>query len=281
MANKKTKHLFDKTSFIKTFNSIALHKHRYEVFADFTRMSAISLHNAIVKDEALEKEYLEIVGRYKKEDVDKICELLANLVVLLEVEPTDVLGELYAELELSSEHTGQFFTPSPVADLMAKLTSGADISALKDKAFITLSEPACGAGGMVLAFVKEMLAHGYNPAEKLWVQCVDIDRVMALMCYVQLSLWNVPALVIVGNSLSMEYREFFYTPAHYLFGWTEKLRIKRAFELVFNIETEISKTDHAKQEPIKKPVEVKLQVEHHANHKKGFKGNEVQFDLFF
>ena len=96
---------------------------------------------------------------------------------------------------------------------------------LKDikQPFITLSEPTCGADGMVLAFVKVMLSQGHNPARKLWVQCVDIDRLAALMCYVQLSLWHVPAQVVVGNSLTLETREVFYTPAHYMGAWDIRL----------------------------------------------------------
>ena len=38
---------YDRNDFIKTFNNIARHRHRYEVFWDFVTMSAISLHNAV------------------------------------------------------------------------------------------------------------------------------------------------------------------------------------------------------------------------------------------
>lgn len=105
---------------------------------------------------------------------------------------------------------------------MAQILSHDDLKHI-DKPFLTLSEPACGAGGMVLAFVKMMLKHNHNPAEKFWVQCIDVDRLAALMCYVQLSLWNVPAVVIVGNTLSLEVRESWYTPAHLLGNWDYKL----------------------------------------------------------
>ena len=77
---------------------------------------------------------------------------------------------------------------------------------------------------MALAFVKVMLSHGHDPAKRLWVQCQDVDRTAALMCYLQLALWNVPAVVIVGNTLANEVREAFYTPAHYLGFWEVRLR---------------------------------------------------------
>jgi len=44
------------------------------------------------------------------------------------------------------------------------------------------------------------------------------------MRYLQLSLWNVRAAVVVGNTLAMEVREVFYTPAHYLGFWEHRLR---------------------------------------------------------
>jgi len=76
---------------------------------------------------------------------------------------------------------------------------------------------------MVLAVVKTLIGAGYNPGHALWVQGWDIDRLAALMAYVQLSLWNVPAEIVVGNTLSLEIREIWHTPAHHLGFWSSKL----------------------------------------------------------
>lgn len=225
----------NKSAFINTFNGIARHKHRYAVFSDFVLMSAIAIHNAVNPVESLEAEYMEIVGRYSKGGVNELAKLLGILIELLESEPTDVLGQLYMELELGNSNTGQFFTPSSISELMAQITMGDELKEV-DKPFVTLSEPACGAGGMVLAFAKMMIANGHNPAVKLWVQCTDLDRVAAMMCYLQLSLWNIPAQIIVGNTLSMEYREQYFTPAHYTNGWDEKLRFQRMIDFVLELE---------------------------------------------
>jgi hypothetical protein len=89
--------------------------------------------------------------------------------------------------------------------------------------FVTVGEPACGAGGMALAFAKVVIAAKRDPARAMWAQCQDVDRVAAMMCYLQLSIWNIPAVVIVGNTLTMEVREVFYTPAHRLGFWNAKL----------------------------------------------------------
>lgn len=216
--------------FVRAFNGIARHRHRYEVWRDFITMSALMVQNSMrqfmpsERFQALEDEYLAIVKRYDKEEVGEFVRLFhGGLVPLLDVEPYDVLGQLYMELELGNTNAGQFFTPPEVSELMARMTYGDELKEI-NKPFITLQEPACGAGGMVLAFVKVMLSHGHNPLHRLWVQAIDVDRTAALMCYIQMSLWGVPGAVVVGNTLSLEVREVFYTPAHYLGLWSYRLR---------------------------------------------------------
>jgi hypothetical protein len=196
--------------------------HRYDVFRDFIIMAACSLHNAVQKDDAREAEYMDIIGRYEPEDQQTFPKLMAHLVAMLDPEPRDVLGPLYMELEVASRDQGQFFTPPEVSNLMAEMTWDDELIT-ENRPFVTLQEPACGAGGMVLAFVKSMIDHGYDPSRKLWAQCIDVDRLAALMAYVQLSLWHVPAEILVGNTLSWEFRERWLTPAHYLGQWSVKL----------------------------------------------------------
>ena len=77
-------------------------------------MSAIALHNGVNRSESLESEYIEIVGKYSKDEAGNIAELFANLVVLLNPEPRDILGSLYMELELGNNNNGQFLVLSQV-----------------------------------------------------------------------------------------------------------------------------------------------------------------------
>lgn len=233
----------DFSTFIRIFNDIAGHRHRYEVFRDFVTMGAICMHNALpsMKNAALEAEYLEIIARYDAEAQQAFPKLLAELVKLLDDEPRDILGQLFMQLELGNERTGQFFTPPEISELMARMSFGDAITAKVStgtEEFVTLCEPACGAGGMVLAFVKVMIEAELNPARAMWVQCQDIDRVAALMCYLQLSLWNIPGVVIVGNTLAMEAREVFYTPAHRMGFWEMKLARRRERERTQEVATE-------------------------------------------
>lgn len=262
--------------FLQSFNRIARHRHRYEVFRDFVTMSAIAVHNAVHKSETLEAEYLGIVARYNKDEVNDLCGLFAQFVRLLDGEPYDVLGQLYMALELGNSNTGQFFTPSHICELMAQMAYGDALQTL-DQSFITLSEPACGAGGMVLAFVKIMISHGHDPSKHLWVQCQDIDRTAALMCYLQLSLWYVPAVVIVGNTLEREVREAFYTPAHYLGFWEYRLRNRSADNSIAEVLPEVAEVVTAsEQEP-----SLKSTVPPISNRGDRTTGTKIQFDFGF
>ena len=213
-------------AFKQTFRQLAPYQHRYEVFRDFVTMAACSLHNSLHKDEAREEEYLQIIGQYKPDDQKAFPKLMAQLLAALDEEPRDILGPLYMELEIANKDAGQFFTPPELSELMAQMTFAQELDKLETQPFVTAGEPAAGAGGMILALVKVMITAGHNPAEKLWVQAIDVDRMAALMCYIQLSLWNVPAEVIVGNTLSWDIREVWYTPAHHLGLWKYRLRRK-------------------------------------------------------
>lgn len=215
-----------KADFIREFQKLAPHRHRYEVFRDFVHMSAFSLVNAwpYTRSESIEAEFATIKAKYSPDEFTGFTRLLALLRELLEPEPRDILGQLYMSLELGNENTGQFFTPPEVSELMARMMVPSDGDLLGGKPFVTLAEPACGAGGMVLAFVKIMIEAKLNPMQCLWVHAQDIDRTAALMCYIQLSLWGVPAAVVVGNTLMNEQREVFHTIGHHMGGWEWKLR---------------------------------------------------------
>ncbi len=220
---------------VKQLQSIGKDKRRYKVFEDFVTMSAISLHNAGLPKESYvfkkyEQEYLDIILQYNKADQQAFSQCLAKLVTVMDKAgtPQDILGQIYMNMDFGEAQQGQFFTPDCVSQLMAQVTMGSVLENLKNKPFVTVAEPTCGAGGMLLAVVNEVIKQGYNPAQSLWIQAVDISRIAGLMCYVQLSLWNVPAQVIIGDSLRLDYREILYTPAHRIYLWDIRLRNAQA-----------------------------------------------------
>lgn len=202
-------------AFMSTFNETARYHNRQEVFSDFLKLSACALENACLKSPAIESEYMETIKRYEKADAERMAQLLAWVVLGLDKGMHDFLGPIFMELEIGNAKIGQFFTPTPLSRLMGQMVIGDRLSQLENSPYITLSEPSCGAGGMVIEFARAMRERGYNPQKQLLADCVDVDPVAARMCYIQLSLLGIPARVVIGNTLTLKFNREMYTPFWY------------------------------------------------------------------
>lgn len=234
-------------SYFKAFG----HRHSmHEVFSDFVEVSALAISNAVDRHQfdAREKRYLEIAKRYEREDLERFSHMLGALTLTFEdrvqqLVPhgdglADVLGQTYMMLELGNDRAGQFFTPYSVSRLMASINVGDGNPYVDRDGFVTISEPACGTAGMVIACADALHDAGRNYQQTMHATCIDIDSRCVHMAYVQLSLLNIPAIVIHGNALSVETWATWFTPAHILGGWGAKLRLKRFREAMETLTAE-------------------------------------------
>lgn len=203
----------------------------HEVFRDFCEMAALAISNAVdlSRYQVREERYMQIVGRYSKEEAVRFSRMLAHLVESIELGFHDALGELFMFLELGDHWKGQYFTPYEISLLMAQLTVTGAEETISDRGFITVNEPACGAGAMVIAMMETMRQKGINYQTSAHVVAQDIDATAVHMAYVQFSLLHIPAVVIQGNTLAVEVRDRWFTPAHVVGRWDAKLR-RRAGE---------------------------------------------------
>lgn len=205
-------------------------RHRlHKVFSDFCELAALAVSNSVdsVHREVREARYMHIVGGYERDEVYRFAHLLAVLVDWLECGLDDCLGKLFMSLELGDSFKGQFFTPFEISQLMAGLTFGGAREVIELQGFVTVSEPACGAGGMLLAAADALQAQGINYKQAMHATAVDVDATAVHMAYVQLSLAHVPAIVAHGNSLSLAEWSHWFTPAHIVGGWNFRLRAQR------------------------------------------------------
>lgn len=229
--SKETK-LDPKKEFVRTFNKLTSSKSAWAVWNDFVTMSACAISNAFDIQNYRERKdlYLSIVKRYKKEELDLIAELLAHTTMALENNPKqDFLGSIYMEMNLGSNSKGQVFTPYHVAEVMAIMTLSDVGNQVKEKGFVTISDPTCGAGVMLIAAIN--VAHEIlekekmNSQEHLMVVGQDLDQVVAMMCYIQISLLGAAGFVKVGNSLTEpiatgdNLKNYWFTPIYHLNAW--------------------------------------------------------------
>jgi hypothetical protein len=211
----------------------------HTVFEDFCELAAITFSNIVDKHHYAEREerYASTISKYSKQDTDTFNQMLGELI--LEAErgetPQDIFGPLFHELELHNKYNGQFFTPYNICKMMARMSIGENDNALERRGYVGVCEPCTGSGAMVLAFADAMIANHHNPQTQMWAHCTDVDLKCVHMTYVQLTLYGIPAVVIHGNSLTMQTYSTWYTPAFILGRWPERLEFEQRCEQVIEI----------------------------------------------
>lgn len=115
----------------------------------------------------------------------------------------DLLGGYHEMLNSRIDRTvnGQFYTPTNICRMMARITVSEQFAEnLKPGEVISLSEPSCGSGRNVLAAAEVLGRH----RSKMRVTCTDIDIRACWMCYINLTMWGIPATVVHGDSLRLK-----------------------------------------------------------------------------
>lgn len=218
--------------FVTLINANARRYRHREVFSDFCEMLAIAFSNAVDKRQAVEREarYMHLIGRYEAGEQARFPLMTQCIQESLMLEMKDSLGEIYMTMELSDGRRGQFFTPSTISSLMAKITAGDMAKQIEQKGFITVNDPAAGAGSTLIGVASEIRDLGLNYQKSIHVTTTDIDLLAVHMAYIQFSFLHVPAKIIHGNGLWPRAEDpQWVTPAHVLGGWGARLR-QREFE---------------------------------------------------
>lgn len=158
-----------------------------------------------------EDRYMKIVEacRHPDDTMRALSHMLGCAKLALFHEPKDFIGPIFMELA-ANEHLGQFFTPDALAEVSARMALGNPRDMLEHvkktdgRDWITMHEPACGVGGMVLAANRILREYNLDPATDAHWTCVDVDWKAVCGCYIQLTLTNTSAVVVHGNTLTLE-----------------------------------------------------------------------------
>lgn len=138
--------------------------------------------------------------------------MMAMLVETLEYDMTDVLGQIYMESGMGSKAAGQFFTPYHLSYLCAELS----MPEPDDNGIYRINEPSCGGGGMIIAVAQVLKERGINYQKQMRVVAQDLDWKGVYMCYLQLSLLGINAIVVQGDTLADPYKKG-YPPERVLY----------------------------------------------------------------
>lgn len=250
--------------FMDIFKQLCYSRSSWQVWADVMSAIACSLSNACDKTlkryEAREKEYEQCIRRLGS--VELPAKLMGVIVTALDNQPEqDFLGEMYMKLELGNHWKGQFFTPYCVCKCMAEINIGPGIQTeIERKGYLSVCDPACGAGATLIAAANTFKQHEVNYQRDVLFVGQDIDRVVGLMCYIQLSLLGCPGYIAIANTITnpvvgsvlapaeKEDQEFWYTPFYFRQEWIGR-RIREALGLtrLMNQELIVKEVQKAKQ----------------------------------
>ena len=179
-----------KSNFDQVLNSLAYSKGIKEVFTD---LIDCILYRIIFHDECnLKKNPAE---NYSVEDQGKLRELMILLGEIMENDGEgleDGLGDLFME-HLSFGRNGQYFTPQPISDMIAKMT----LDSSEVKAGMSVNDCACGSGRMLLGAAKI--------ERNLRFFGSDIDLTCVKMAVINLAMNNLVGEIVWGNPLTMDH----------------------------------------------------------------------------
>lgn len=248
--------------FIDAFQKLCHRHQRWQVWSDFILMSACAISNRFdqANFDGREKIYMELIARYEKKEQQVFPELLAAVVAALDFNPEqDFLGNLFMQLELGNHWKGQFFTPYSLCKVMADMHIDNLQELIKKKGYVSVNDPACGAGATLVAFANAARDKGVNFQDHVQFIAQDIDQTAALMCYIQMSLLGCPGYAVVGDTLSQpvptDASSIWYTPLYFSEVWHFRRVFQRLDRMVQRTEPVLEtqpKPDVQREEPKRK-----------------------------
>ena len=115
------------------------------------------------------------------------------------------------------------------------------VEQIEEQGYVSINDCCCGAGATLIAAINaarhKLEDAGLNFQNHILVVGQDIEEVVALMCYIQISLLGVAGYVKVGNALtepmtdndSME--NYWFTPMYFSDVWHTRRMIGKFMDL--------------------------------------------------
>ena len=241
----------DEKEFASLFSTMTTRHNAWTVWSDFISTYACLISCSVdptpERMDARREEVKQCLAKYSEEEV-KTMDQLGNLLVQMVQRDRnrDILGEMYMAMDFGSDFTGQFFTPWQVSAMMSKMTLGEDFS---ERGFISICDPACGAGAMLLSAAMEYESRNINYQEKALFVGQDIDPIVAKMAYIQLSLYGCAGYIVIGNSLTepvtgmdlfphvSRLESIWFTPQFFAPVWTVRREVEKVRLALKQVET--------------------------------------------
>lgn len=221
-----------KKTFLKDFHLLTQRHSPREVWDDFIMILACDLAIPFSGPYRQERKVMQknALSHYSLEEYLLLLEMGTQIILAFhQNSDQDFLGPLYMDLKLGNARIGQFFTTYSISRMIAAISINNLKEAFEKKQWVSISDPACGSGGMLIAAAN--CAHDQNilVADKILFVAQDISYIVALTCYVQLSLLGYAAIIIIGDTLldppttqNLQSDNVWYTPGFFIHNWHQR-----------------------------------------------------------
>jgi type I restriction-modification system DNA methylase subunit len=186
------------TNFAKILEKLGRKYDRAQIFNDFLTMAICANHRTNIMSDCEEQDsendmlYMGTIKKYSKEELEVFPKALVELQLNLTERPySDILGD-YFTMNITNGQNGQFFTPEPVCELMARFHG--EPGTIRGQ---TVHDPACGSGRILLSFAKT------NPQNLFFG--ADNNNTCVKMTVLNMFLNRMQGEVAQMNSLSLEW----------------------------------------------------------------------------
>lgn len=220
--------------FVKHFEKLSAMQGRYETWDAMVSTFAAAIASASMNSCQWLVDRAQAAMKNTNVTAEQMDELHALIVDSLENEPDqDMLGDAYMRLEIGNKAIGQFFTPYNIARMMAEVNT--DIEKVKhhidEHGYLSVNEPAAGGGANLIALANHLKREGVNYQRSVLFVAQELSELTALSCYVQMSLLGMPGIVLIGDTLRMDFRFELWTPMLALDEtWLYRMMFERLFK---------------------------------------------------
>lgn len=109
--------------------------------------------------------------------------------------------------------------------------------------YISINDPCCGAGATLIAgvyVIRKQLEHCDPPRNyqnHILVVAQDVDEIVGLMCYIQISLLGLAGFIKIGNSITDPMstddssENYWYTPMYFSDIWSTRRMLRQINKL--------------------------------------------------
>ena len=216
------------------------------MWRDYILLHACSISNVLDKGnyDKREKRYLKIIRQYSEEEQAIFPELAAYTIMALDQnQEQDFLGKMFMRLDLGIRSAGQFFTPYHVCELMAEVVATDALEKIEQYGYISINDPCCGAGATLIAgvhVIRKQLERCDPPRDyqnHILVVAQDVDEIVGLMCYIQISLLGLAGFIKIGNSITDPMstddssENYWYTPMYFSDVWSTRRMLRQINKL--------------------------------------------------